>query len=202
MAYRDGRKHRARGHDSTETCDWFAARSRPVAAMAIALATMGCSEPPQWLDVFGASRIDPPPAEGRPFPNLASVPTPRPERPNAARRADAAGLVADRDAARSIEAQIRPPSASAATAAAPPARPPLVAVDFSPGEPRLTSQARDLIATAARHAQTAAGPVRVAGETVRARLVAGELQRLGVSASRITIEERPGAGPVEIFVDS
>ena len=54
----------------------------------------------------------------------------------------------------------------------------------------------------ARQAQSVAGPVRVVGETQRARLVAAELQRLGVAASRIMIEERSENGPIEIFVDS
>ena len=171
-------------------------------AVAIALAVAGCSDLPHWLDVFDASRIDPPPAEGRSFPNLASVPTPRPERPSAVRQADVAGLAADRDAARSGEAQIRGPAPSESTAAAPPLRPAVVAIAFSPGEPRLTAQARDLIAAAARQAQTSAGPVRVVGDAARARLVAAELERLGVPESRIAIEERRGVDPVEIFVDS
>ncbi len=202
MGHRAGRKRRVSPRDSTECCQSPTARWRPIVAATAALAMAACSDPPQWLDVFGASRIDPPPAEGRPFPNLASVPTPRPERPSAVRQADAAGLAADRDAARSSEAQIRGPAPSESTAAAPPLRPAVVAIAFSPGEPRLTTQARDLIATAARQAQTSAGPVRVVGDAARARLVAAELERLGVPASRIAIEERRGADPVEIFVDS
>lgn len=177
-------------------------RSSFVSLVVVLATAAACSEPPQWLDVFGASRIDPPPAEGRPFPNLASVPAPRPERPSSARQADTAKLIADRDAARSIESKLRPPSASATIAAAAPASPPLVVIEFAPGEPRLTSVAHDRIAMAARRAQSAAGPVRVVGEMARARLVATELQRLGVAALRIMIEERPENGPIEIFVDS
>ena len=75
-------------------------------------------------------------------------------------------------------------------------------IEFAPGEPRLTSEAHNRIAAAARQAQSMAGPVRVVGATGRARLVAAELQRLGVAASRIMIEERSENGPIEIFVDS
>ena len=99
------------------------------ASLAVAaLALAGCEQ-------FDATAgVEPPPAEGRPFPNLASVPAPPHAGPSAGRQAEVDRLMASRDASIREDQQIRaidpgralpPPRPRTAPAAAPttPGRP-------------------------------------------------------------------------------
>jgi hypothetical protein len=72
--------------------------------------------------------VEPPPAEGRPYPNLASVPTPLPVGPAAERQAEVDRLMAARDTSLREDQELRavdpgralpPPRARAAPAARP-----------------------------------------------------------------------------------
>jgi hypothetical protein len=104
---------------------------RKAGLAALALALGGC-------DYLNATKgVEPPPAEGRPFPNLASVPSPPPAGPPAERRSDVQELTEARNETLQEDREIRaidpgralppprPRAAPAAQAAAP----------SSPGQP-------------------------------------------------------------------
>jgi hypothetical protein len=114
---------------------------------AVTLALGGC-------EYFNAAAgVEPPPAEGRPFPNLASVPTPPPVGPAAERRAEVDRLMAARDTSLREDQELRaidpgralppprpraaPPARPAAPGAAPaePAQPDTAAPAETPPEP-------------------------------------------------------------------
>lgn len=88
-----------------------------VAAMLAGCADAGSGEAPWWRSglagsvtgLFGPDRpgTEPPPADGRPFPNLASVPRPPPPISAAVRQAEMAELAAERDAAQALDARLR-----------------------------------------------------------------------------------------------
>jgi hypothetical protein len=70
-----------------------------LAAAVVALA--GC----EYLDA--TKGVEPPPAEGRPYPNLASVPNPPPKEPTSERQSEVGQLTAARDATLRQDQQIR-----------------------------------------------------------------------------------------------
>jgi hypothetical protein len=98
--------------------------SAGLAALAFTLA--GC----EYLDATRG--VEPPPAEGRPFPNLASVPAAPPKEPAAERKSEVEQLTASRDASIKQDQEIRalnpgaalPPPSPRAAPAAPSAAPP------------------------------------------------------------------------------
>jgi hypothetical protein len=112
-------------------------RKAGLAALVVALG--GC----EYLDA--TKGVEPPPAEGRPFPNLASVPIPAPPEPAAERKTEVEQLTASRDASIKQDQQIRalnpgsalPPPRPRTAQPAPPrpgaAAPP--APDSTPAEP-------------------------------------------------------------------
>ena len=161
------------------------------------VSTVG-SEPPTR-----APRVEPPPAEGRPYPNLASVP-PRPERMTARQRdGDLRMLNDERDAALQRDRALR--------AGAPEPGEPAPSVDgryvgsvipdaiggFGPGDERLLRQAVDA-------ARDNAGTVRVEGEAEASLAVVDRLAALGLGRERVEMIPTQAVGAsgrlVEIFV--
>jgi len=113
---------------------------------AAALALGGC-------EYFDATKgVEPPPAEGRPFPNLASVPNPPPKGPTSERQSEVRQLTAARDAAIREDQQIRalnpgsalpPPRPRTGPAAQPgPSETPAAPADAAPATPGTASPER------------------------------------------------------------
>ncbi|MBI3707487.1 MAG: OmpA family protein [Proteobacteria bacterium] len=75
--------------------------------------------------------VEPPPDEGRPYPNLGTVPRPPQMRPRSGREADLQRLVADRSEARAADQAIRQGGATAP--AGPPPAPPAAEEGAAPG---------------------------------------------------------------------
>lgn len=197
----------------TGSSRWFgtAARSRRVSALVASLLIAGCSgvspayNPIEWgrgigRSLFGgdsatadgqARNIEPPPAEGRPYPNLASVPRPPPVRSANERALDRERLLADQSSAGLVDTTLRAGSGGAS-----------FTIAFPEGATEPTAQGRQLIESAARRALAREARVRVVGPAREARRVGAELERLGVPTGRIAVEEQAARGPVEIFIDS
>jgi hypothetical protein len=141
--------------------------ARPVFGLLVPLAffVAGCSSDTQVGRFFGAipPEAEPPAAEGRPYPNLASVPRPPTIAPRAEREAEVARLQADQAAAASADRALRergevpaaaPPAPAVveAPAPAPAATPPVLATPvlmtatpaptITPAPPALPSMAQ------------------------------------------------------------
>lgn len=157
------------------------AAARQLAGVALFFLLAGCADTPkeynpiEWgrsavsgiESLFGADKpesppiVDAPPAEGRPYPNLASVPKPLRTTPEqrAQRQADVERLAKDRDAALADDQALRssgtpPSSPPSSTAEAPPSpEPKSSAPSATPGTPPSTPPS---VARAAPPAATAA----------------------------------------------
>lgn len=107
---------------------------RKAGLAALVLALGGC----EYLNA--TKGVEPPPAEGRDFPNLASVPRPPPSGPSTERRSEVDQLTASRDAAIREDQEIRainpgtalPPPRPRAAPAAQPAVPAAAAPEPAP----------------------------------------------------------------------
>lgn len=172
---------------------------RPVAAAAaLAAALAGCapeSGEPDWIDrLSGLSRDgkpvpQPPAVEGRPYPNLASVPARAPRPVVAARDAEIAALDAERRAAeqrREALAEGRPAGAGNAAAASPVG---VVVPDeigaFSREDEAVLRRALGLAA------QGQGRRIRLAGEARAALATADRLSRLGFDRGRVDLVPSP-----------
>lgn len=148
-----------------------------------------------------SANVTPPPDEGRPYPNLASVPT-RPARVVArVRDAEIDTLNQDRDAAESRAQAVRERSDIGSTTGqeglGTVVADPLGA--FSPGDERVLRQAAGL-------ARRTGGRIRLQGEVQASLAAADYLGRLGVGRDRIDLVPAPQpdstARRVEIMVAS
>ena len=184
-------------------------RFRGGGALAAVMLVAGCSEvspeynPIEWgrgigRALFGgegtggpAHSIEPPSAEGRPYPNLASVPRPPPVRSPNERALDRQRLLADQSSAELADASLRGAAGGQS-----------FTIAFPDGSNEPTVQGRQLIESAARRALLREGRVRIVGPTGPVQLVGAELERLGVPRGRIALDARTARGPVEIFIDS
>jgi len=168
------------------------------AAAALVAALAGCapeSGEPDWIDrLSGLSREgkpfpQPPAVEGRPYPNLASVPTRAPRPVLAARDAEIAALDADRRAAeqrREALAEGRPAGPGRSATGSPLG---MVVPDeigaFSREDEEVLRRAAGLAA------QGAGRRIRLAGEARAALATADRLSRLGVDRGRIDLLPSP-----------
>jgi hypothetical protein len=148
--------------------------------------------------------IEPPPAEGRPFPNLASVPRPPAPVSAAERQAEMARLAADRDSAQVADARLRGGSGVPSEVGATP-RMSVVMGDIDlTRAPDGTDEA--VLESAIRLARAEQGTIRLidgpggasrlAEATALARL-RQDLTRRGLPADRLVIEAR-GARPLVV----
>jgi len=149
------------------------------------------------------SRAEPPPDEGRPYPNLASVP-PRPARVTARQRqSELRALTGEHDAAVQRDAALRgvaPPGGEAAPSTdgryVGTVIPDAIGA-FGPGDERLLRQAVET-------ARDNDGTIRVEGEAEASLAVVDRLAALGAPRARVELVPTQAVGAsgrmVEIFV--
>lgn len=141
-----------------------------------------------------ADRIQAPPSEGRPFPNLATVPRPPKMTPTAERQAELERLTRDQAGARAAP-QASPPSTPTGSDRVGALTAPPGGGAFSEADRMVLRQA---ISQAARHTP---GIVRLVGMPDATARVATELGQMGLPPLRTRSEGRATGRQVEIFVD-
>jgi hypothetical protein len=188
-----------------------AARS---AVLASVLALAACSEvspqydPVEWGTAvrnevggwFGAEpvrivRDEPPPAEGRPYPNLATVPKPPVVTPSGERQQEIERLSRDRTSARTPA----PPTGATAPGAPASSLVGRVSLPATPG--RFSDADRAILQQAVTAAATSRNGLRLVGAPEATSAVATELGQLGLPPNLARRETGPGGRQVEIFVD-
>lgn len=141
-----------------------------------------------------AARIEAPPSEGRPFPNLATVPRPPKVTPAAERQAELERLSRDQAGARAAPQASPPPKPTGSDRVGALTAPPGTGA-FSEADRMVLRRA---ISEAAQHTP---GIVRLVGMPDATALVAAELTRLGLPPLRSRSESGATGRQVEIFVD-
>lgn len=160
---------------------------RLAAALPLLVLLQGCADvPPEYNPIewgrsaargigslFGGDEpddrpppVEPPPAEGRPYPNLATVPRPPKFAPRAEREAEVARLQADHDAAATYDSRLRgtgeipaaPPPPPATSVAPAPAPAPESAVTAAPAPPVMSAPVATPPQTRSSPAVAQAGP--------------------------------------------
>jgi hypothetical protein len=185
-----------------------------VAILASAVAVAACSEvspaydPVEWGTSvrnevggwFGAApvrlvRDEPPPAEGRPYPNLATVPTPPAVTPPGERQQEMDRLSRDRTQSRAAA----PPTGATAQGAPASSLVGRVSLPATPG--RFSDADRAVLQQAVTAAATSRNGLRLVGSPDATTAVANELNQLGLPPNLARRETGPGGRTVEIFVD-
>lgn len=188
---------------------------RPIGVLLVTVALASCSEvPPEYDPIswgnsvrnevggwFGAepktdvaARIEAPPSEGRPFPNLATVPRPPKVTPSAERQAELERLSRDQAGARDAPQASPPPTPTGSDRVG--------ALTAPPGNGAFSEADRMVLRRAmSEAARRAPGIVRLVGMPDATARVADELTRLGLPPLRTRSESGATGRQVEIFVD-